>query len=205
MTLTPRRNRPVKKPTVVNWAQVHNQRPAGLLYRGSLMHAAFQGKGAGWADRPAPVPAFGADPQRGAPEVIFDQWAETCPVQWELCSYVLIWFFTNLLECPRNDHSGWTVVTNQDSVIKITLCKLGFLIHIKRDQARTRAGTFSMWGSPSLLCQGREPSVAMEGCFSLLCKLFAWMKSLLFLHPRLGALLPLDWWQRHLIDNFYNF
>lgn len=67
---------------VVNWAQIHKQSLVATVYRG--LSGTLRKK-----------PGF--------LELYFEQWAETCPVQSEQPSYILMCIFIDLLEQLYNN------------------------------------------------------------------------------------------------------
>lgn len=73
---------------IINWAQIHKQSLAAIVYRGLTHTRAYQGK---VADEAAKTPALLADSEHNlikeSLKSYFDQWAETCPVRSELHSY----------------------------------------------------------------------------------------------------------------------
>lgn len=65
----------------------------------------------------APLECCRVDPYKGDPRIIFNQWAQTCPVQLELHTYVLVWLFTDQSEQLHKDQSEGAIPTNQESAI----------------------------------------------------------------------------------------
>lgn len=98
---------------------------------------ASQGKVTDWATKPPALyfchPALTKEFLKSS----FNQWAEICPFQSELCNHILICICTDQLEyliLTNQDHNIWT---NQSCMIWIT--------HLHRNgPIRTRAGTFSV-------------------------------------------------------------
>lgn len=65
----------------------------------------------------APLECCRVDPYKGDPRIIFNQWAQTCPVQLELHTYILVWLFTDQSEQLHKDQSEGAIPTNQESAI----------------------------------------------------------------------------------------
>ena len=196
---------------VANWAPIHNQSLAAVVYRGplSLCHSLSLSLpplclSHTYTDTHTHTPWISGKSHRLSCQasctmfllfesnfrkeflgLYFHQWTETCPIQSEPCSYILICIFSNQSEWPHNSNQKvqfWPIETVLFEPIK--LCKFGLLICIKMDQA-VPGWAFSLykWSLPFV---SRAPTFGFfQRPVSPLFKLFSWMRSS-FSTPHIG-------------------
>ena len=97
----------------------------------------------------------------------FDEWAETCPVQSEQHSYILICIFTNQSEQLHNDQSKYIILTNQDSAIWANRTVQIWVSHLHRNGPPIRdLGRNCLYKSGTSLCLSGKHFVSSGGCVS---------------------------------------
>lgn len=108
----------LKRTPRVNRAQIHNQSLAAIVCR-SLSHTVHV------REKPQIdssafytvilLPELNLIKQ--FLESYFNQWAETCPIQLELCTYVLFCIFTNQSEQFHNEETGCSILIIRSSAV----------------------------------------------------------------------------------------